>query len=83
MSKETKSPFELRLEIINTARDLLEKQFALNKEIAMATWNLSVEAAKTARGSVPDAPSLTYPTIDDVLELATKMNDFISGKAKS
>ena len=82
MSKEVKSPFELRMEMIQTAKELLEKQFELNKEIAMTSWNMAVEAAKTTQAAIPEMPKLSYPSYDDVMALAQKMNSFVSGSTK-
>lgn len=75
-----KSPFELRMEMIEVARGMLEKQFELNREIAMTSWNFAVEAAKAIQGAIPEAPKLTYPTFEEVKALAEKMNVFVSGK---
>lgn len=75
-----KSPFELRMDMFQVARDMLEKQFELNREIAVTTWNYAVEAAKAAQKAMPTAPVLNYPTFEEILALATKMNSFVSGK---
>lgn len=81
MSKEVKSPFELRMDMIATAKDLLEKQFELNKEIAITTWKIAVEAATAAQKAVPEMPAMPkFPTLDEIMETAQKMNSFVSGK---
>lgn len=75
-----KSPYELRMDMIATAREMLEKQFELNREIAMTAWNFAVESAKAAQKTMPAAPVLTYPTFEEIKALAEKMNVFVSGK---
>lgn len=75
-----KSPYELRMDMLETARGMLEKQFELNREIALTSWNYAVEAAKAIQGTLPEAPKLTYPTFEEIKALAEKMNIFVSGK---
>ena len=80
---DTKSPFELRMEMIATAKDMLEKQFEVNKEFTMKSWELAVEAAQKASAAIPAMPSIPkYPTLDEITALAKKMNDFVSGFGK-
>ena len=81
MSKDIKTPFELRMDMIATAKDLLEKQFELNKEIAITTWKIAVEAATAAQKAIPAMPELPkFPTLEEIMETAQKMNVFVSGK---
>lgn len=80
MTKETKSPFELRMDMLAMAKEILEKQFEINKEFAMKSWELAVDTANKAKESMPAMPAVPkYPTYDEIVELAKKMNSFVSG----
>lgn len=59
------NPFELRYQVLNTAKELLEAQFSFN----LHCWEIAEKV-------VEDMPK--PPTIDQVLETALKMNKFIS-----
>lgn len=75
-----KSPFELRMDMIAVAKDLLEKQFELNRQIAMTTWEMAVETAKATQKAIPAMPDMPkFPTLEDIMETAKKMNVFVSG----
>ncbi|NBT75946.1 MAG: hypothetical protein EBT15_08235 [Betaproteobacteria bacterium] len=61
------SPYELRYEVLKTAREMVEHQFHANMEL----WKLGEKAIS----AMPKAP-----TLDDVLSFADKMNTFVSSK---
>lgn len=81
MKDTVKSPFELRMDMITMAKDMLEKQFEVNRKIAETTWNMAVEAAKATQAAMPAFPTeIKYPTYEEIVALAQKMNVFVSGK---
>lgn len=61
------NPYELRYEVLKTAREMLEHQFHANMEL----WRLSEKALD----SLPKPP-----TLEEVLTFADKMNTFVSNK---
>jgi hypothetical protein len=58
------NPFELRVNLLNMAKDMLENQFHSN----MHLWDLTNKAG--------DPPK--FPSFQDILERAAEMNKFIS-----
>ena len=63
------SPFELRFNIFNTAKDILETQYKAN----LAAWDAMDKATKKAADLAPK-----YPTIEEIVEKATEINKFVS-----
>lgn len=81
MTKEAKSPFELRMDMITTAKEILERQFEINYDIAKTTYEIARESAKALKDVLPAAPEFPkYPTFEEITALAQKMNVFVSGK---
>jgi hypothetical protein len=81
MKDTLKSPFELRMDMITTAKDILDRQYEATRQIARANWEMAVETAKATQAAVmPAFPEIKYPSFDDIEALATKMNAFVSGK---
>jgi hypothetical protein len=58
------NPFELRYQLLQAAKDMLEQQFHASKQI----WELTNKAG--------DPPK--FPSFQDILDRATEMNKFIS-----
>ena len=64
------TPYELRFEIFKQANGLAQDEYHANFALA-DLWN-------TNNSVKMDYP--TFPTYDEVEELATKINDFVSSK---
>jgi hypothetical protein len=81
MSNESKSAYELRMDMLSMSKEILERQFEINKEFAIRSWELAVEAAREAQKAVPPMPEIPkYPSLDEIMAMATKMNGFVSSK---
>lgn len=73
------TPFEIRLELLKMARDLLVEDFKSKKQSLVENWQQQVESAKVAGTPSPDYPVLpTFPTEDDIVKKSETLNAFVS-----
>ena len=73
------TPYEIRLELLKMAKDLLSDDFNTKKESAIHDWEVKVEAAKIAGTNAPEMPALPpYPTEEDIVKKAEALNNFVS-----
>ena len=82
---ESKTPFELRLEMLQMARQILERNWEMQRDIAFRTWDGMIEAAHKANEAMPKMPDSMipkFPTLDEIMAQAEKMNSFVSGLSK-
>jgi len=63
------NPFELRFDILNTAKDFLEQQYKAN----LAAFDAMDKATKDAAKLAPK-----FPTMEEVIEKAVEINKFVS-----
>jgi len=63
------SPFEMRFNIFNVAKEVMEEQYKSNLD----AWKLLDKASKDATDLAPK-----YPTVAEILEKAIEINKFIS-----
>ena len=73
------NPFELRLELLKMAKDMLVEEYYGKKEQISNDWQVRVESARHAGAVPPEHPAMpTYPTDSDVVAKATHLNGFVS-----
>lgn len=75
----TLSPFEIRLELLKMAKELLMDEYYSNKDRISQDWTIKCETAKLKGETPPEHPAL--PTIPTELEIITKaqsLNGFVS-----
>ena len=73
------TPFELRLELLKLAKDMLEQDYFAKREVSHNNWQVSSENARLSGTSIPDQPQLPpYPSEQDVIAKATSLNVFVS-----
>jgi hypothetical protein len=73
------NPFELRLELLKMAKDMLVEEYYGKKEQVSNDWQVRVESARHAGAVPPEHPTMpTYPTEADVVAKATQLNSFVS-----
>lgn len=73
------TPFEIRLELLRMAKELLMEHFYSEKERLSSDWNVKVEVAKLHGQAVPEHPSFpTYPTEIEIINKASTLNGFVS-----
>lgn len=73
------TPFEIRLELLRMAKDLLLEDYHANKDRLQQEWHVKVESAKLNGQQIPDHPPFpTYPTENDIINKAQILNGFVS-----
>ena len=73
------TPFEIRLELLKMAKDLLLEEYHSNKDRLINEWQVKVESAKLNGQAIPEHPAFpTYPTETDIVTKAQSLNGFVS-----
>ncbi len=73
------TPFEIRLELLKMAKELLLEDYVSNKERLINEWQVKVESAKLNGQAIPDHPAFTpYPSETDIINKAQALNGFVS-----
>lgn len=73
------TPFEIRLELLKMAKELLLEDYNSSKERLINEWQVKVESAKLNGQSIPDHPAFpTYPSENDIITKAQSLNGFVS-----
>jgi len=73
------TPFEIRLELLKMAKDMLVEEYYGKKEQVVQDWQVKVENARHNGSAPPEHPALpTYPTEADVVAKAAQLNGFVS-----
>ena len=73
------TPFEIRLELLKMARDMLYDDYNAQRDRLSQDWNVKCDTAK-AKGEVPpEHPALpSIPTEQDIISKAQTLNGFVS-----
>ena len=73
------TPFEIRLELLKMAKELLMEEYHSNKDRLTNEWHVKVESAKLNGQVIPDHPDFpTYPSENDIITKAQSLNGFVS-----
>jgi hypothetical protein len=73
------TPFEIRLELLKMAKDMLAEEYYAKREQVSNDWSIKVEVAKLNGGTVPDHPGfLSYPSETEIIAKAQTLNGFVS-----
>jgi hypothetical protein len=73
------TPFEIRLELLKMAKDMLAEDYYGRREQVSSDWTVKVENARNAGAQPPEHPGFpAYPTEADVIAKATALNGFVS-----
>lgn len=73
------TPFEIRLELLKMAKDMLNDDYFGKREQISNDWHMKVESAKLNGGTIPDHPGFpSIPTETDIIAKATALNGFVS-----
>lgn len=73
------TPFEIRLELLKMAKEMLAEEYYGKKEQVTQDWQVRVENARHAGSVPPDHPAMpTYPTEADIVAKAAALNGFVS-----
>ena len=61
------TPFEIRLELLKMAKELLLEDYNSSKERLVNEWQVKVESAKLNGQAIPDHPAFpTYPSETEI-----------------
>ena len=73
------TPFEIRLELLKMARDMLYDSYNAERDRLSQDWHIKCDTAK-AKGEVPpEHPALPLiPTEQDIISKAQTLNGFVS-----
>jgi hypothetical protein len=73
------TPFEIRLELLKMAKDMLVEEYYGKKEQVSHDWQARVDSARHAGSAPPEHPPMpSYPTEADIVAKATQLNGFVS-----
>jgi hypothetical protein len=73
------TPFEIRLELLKMAKDMLAEEYYGKKEQVTQDWQVRVENARHAGAVPPEHPAMpSYPTETDIVAKAAALNGFVS-----
>ena len=73
------TPFEIRLELLKMAKELLMEEYHSSKDRLSNEWHVKVESAKLNGQPIPEHPAFpTYPTENDIIIKAAALNGFVS-----
>ena len=73
------TPFEIRLELLKMAKDMLSEEYHGKREVISDDWHTKVESAKLNGGTIPDHPGFpTIPSEQDIIAKASALNGFVS-----
>lgn len=73
------TPFEIRLELLRMAKDMLYDDYNAQRDKITQDWNIKCETAKTKGETPPEHPGLpTIPSEQDIINKAQTLNGFVS-----
>ena len=73
------TPFEIRLELLKMAKELLLEEYHSGKDRLINEWQVKVESAKLNGQAIPEHPAFpTYPTETEIITKAQSLNGFVS-----
>tara|TARA_B100000123_G_scaffold246907_1_gene203625 strand:+ start:268 stop:504 length:237 start_codon:yes stop_codon:yes gene_type:complete len=73
-----KTPFEIRLELLKMAKDLLMDEYFQKVDAVSTKYGYEVEACIGAGLDIPERPTVPYPTESEVIAKAKALNSFVS-----
>ena len=73
------SPFEIRLELLKMAKDMLNDDYYGKREVISNDWSTKVESARHAGQTPPAHPGYpAYPSEAEIIAKAQVLNGFVS-----
>jgi hypothetical protein len=73
------TPFEIRLELLKMAKDMLSDEYYGKREQISNDWSTKVDSAKINGGTIPDHPGFpAYPSENEIIAKAQVLNGFVS-----
>ena len=76
------TPFEIRLELLKMARDMLYDSYNAERDRISQGWHMQCESARSKGETPPEHPPLpAVPSETDIIAKATTLNAFVSNIA--
>ena len=73
------TPFEIRLELLKMARDMLYDSYNAERDRISQNWVMQCESARNKGETPPEHPVLpTIPSESDIINKAQTLNGFVS-----
>jgi hypothetical protein len=73
------TPFEIRLELLKMAKDMLNDEYYGKREVISNSWHAKLDIAKINGGELPEHPGFpAYPSETDIIAKAQVLNGFVS-----
>jgi hypothetical protein len=73
------TPFEIRLELLKMARDMLYDSYNADRDRLQQDWHMQCETARSKGETPPSHPALpTIPSEQDIINKAMTLNGFVS-----
>lgn len=73
------TPFELRLELLRMAKDMLEQDYFAQREKVSNEYAAKCDVAKIHGQPIPEHPGFTaFPSETEIIKKATELNGFVS-----
>jgi hypothetical protein len=73
------TPFEIRLELLKMARDMLYDSYNAERDRLQQDWNIKCDTAKAKGETPPEHPALpAIPSEQDIITKAQTLNGFVS-----
>ena len=73
------TPFEIRLELLKMAKDMLTEDYYGKREQVSNDWSSKVDVAKINGGVIPEHPGFpSYPNESEIIAKANALNGFVS-----
>ena len=73
------TPFEIRLELLKMAKDMLVEDYFGRREMISNQWQTQVESSRLKGETPPNHPGFPdYPTEEQIVQKATQLNNFVS-----
>jgi len=74
----SKTPYEIRLEILRIAKELVTEDFYSKKEQIFNEWEIKKENSKKHDTTIPDYPKMDeFPSEDKIIAKAVKLKKFV------
>lgn len=71
--------FQLRLELIKVAKDMLEQEYHSKREVIHNNWQVASENARTQGQALPNQPEFpSFPSEAEIIAKAQALNGFVS-----
>jgi hypothetical protein len=73
------TPFEIRLELLKMAKDMLTEEYYGQREVISNNWQTLIENARLKGETPPSHPGFpAYPIEAQILQKAAELNSFVS-----